>query len=147
MTMWPSSRWCPPRYRGKRVLGGYIFDVRVFNPYAPSNRNSSISATYRQHENLKKRHYEQRVRQVELASFTPLIFSTTGGLGPAASTSYKRLASMLADKWNLYSSTLGWLRCRISLDPASEERGLRHASLTHTWLLQWSRTQTSGQSV
>ncbi len=25
---------------------------------------------YRQHENLKKRHYEQRVRQVELASFT-----------------------------------------------------------------------------
>ena len=70
-----------------------FFDVRIeFNPYAPSNRNSSISTTFRQHENIKKRHYEQRIREVEHSSFTPLVFSTTGGLGPAASTFYKQLA-------------------------------------------------------
>ena len=64
-----------------------FFDVRIeFNPYAPSNRNSSISTTYRQHENIKKQHYEQRIQKVEHSSFTPLVFSTTGGLGPAAST-------------------------------------------------------------
>ncbi len=92
-----------------------FFDVRVFNPFAPSNRQSSIAATYRNHENLKKRHYEQRIREVEHSSFTPLVFSTTGGLGPAASTTYKRLASKLSDKWNQpYSSTMGWLRCRLS---------------------------------
>ena len=31
-----------------------FFDVRVFNPFAQSNSHSSIQATYRHHENLKK---------------------------------------------------------------------------------------------
>ena len=61
------------------------FDVRVFNPHAPSNRMSSLSATYRKHENIKKRAYEQRVREVEHSSFTPIVLSLTGGLGNAAS--------------------------------------------------------------
>ena len=92
-----------------------FFDVRVFNPFAPSNRHSSIAATYRQHERVKKRQYEQRIREIEHSSCTPLVFSTTGGLAPAANTFYKRLASMLAEKWNQpYSSTIGWLRCRLS---------------------------------
>ncbi len=92
-----------------------FFDVRVFNPFAPSNRHTSLSASYRHHENLKKRHYEQRIREVEHSSFTPLVFATTGGLGPAATAFYKRLASMLSDKWKQpYSTTIGWLRCRIS---------------------------------
>ena len=38
----------------------------------------------------------------------------TGGLANEASTFYKRLASMLASKWDHpYSSTLCWLRCRL----------------------------------
>ena len=48
-----------------------FFDVRVFNPFAPSNRHSSVTASYHHHENLKKRHYEQRIREVEHSSFTP----------------------------------------------------------------------------
>ncbi len=72
------------------------FDVQVFNPYAPSNRMSSLSATYRKHENIKKRAYEQRVREVEHSSFTPIVLSLTGGLGNAAFTCYKRLASLLS---------------------------------------------------
>ena len=92
-----------------------FFDVRVFNPFAPSNRHSSLASTYRHHENLKKRHYEQRIRKVELSSFTPLVFSLTDGQGPAATAFYKRLASQLSEKWKQsYSSTIGWLRCRIS---------------------------------
>ena len=92
-----------------------FFDVRVFNPFAPSNRHSSMASSYRHHESLKKRHYEQRIREVEHSSFTPLVFSLTGGLGPAATAFYKRLASQLSDEWNQsYSSTIGWLRCRIS---------------------------------
>ena len=92
-----------------------FFDVRVFNPLAPSNRHSSIASTSCQHEREKKRLYEQRIREIEHSSFTPLVFSTTGGLAPAATTFYKRLASMLAEKWNEpYSSTIGWLLCRLS---------------------------------
>ena len=72
-------------------------DVRIFNPLAPSN-NQSMSACYRKHEKMKKRAYEQRVREVEHGSFTPLVFSATGGMGDAAKIFYKRLASMIAEK-------------------------------------------------
>ena len=34
-----------------------FFDIRVFNPFARSNRHPRIASAYRQHENLKKRHY------------------------------------------------------------------------------------------
>ena len=87
-------------------------DVRVFNPHAPSNRNTSIPNCYRRHEAEKKRAYEQRIREVEHSSFTPLVFSATGGMG---STFYRRLATLLAEKWNeSYSSTLSWIRCLLS---------------------------------
>ena len=90
-------------------------DVRVFNPHAPSNRNTNLTSCYRKHERLKKNAYEQRVREVEHASFTPLVFSATGGLGNEAKTFYKRLASLLASKRDdPYNSTMSWLRCRLT---------------------------------
>ena len=76
------------------------FDVRVFNPHAASNRQTQLSSTYRRHENVKRRAYEQRIREVEHASFTPLVMSLTGGLGHAATITYKRLGSLLAEKWD-----------------------------------------------
>ena len=92
-----------------------FFDVRVFNPHAPSNRHTQLSSCYRKHEQMKKRAYEQRIREVEHASFTPLVISATGGLANEASTFYKRLASLLASKWDHpYSSTLCWLRCSLA---------------------------------
>ena len=92
-----------------------FFDVRVFNPHAPSNRHTSPSSCYRKHEQMKKRMYEQRCREVEHAAFTPLVISATGGLANEARTFYKRLASLLASKWDHpYSSTLCWLRCRLA---------------------------------
>lgn len=91
------------------------FDVRVFNPHAPSNRQSSLTSCYRKHETLKKRAYEQRVREIEHASFTPLVLSATGGMSNEATAFYKRLASCLAMKWDhSYSSTMSWLRCRLT---------------------------------
>ncbi len=58
-----------------------FFDVRVFYPNAPSYRNTIIPALYRRHEQAKKREYGDRVREIEFASFTPLVFATTGGMG------------------------------------------------------------------
>ena len=40
---------------------------------APSYRNTSISALYRQHEMAKKREYGDRVKEIEYAAFTPLV--------------------------------------------------------------------------
>ena len=91
------------------------FDVRLFIPHAPSHRQSSLHACYRKQESLKKRAYEQRVREVEHSSFTPLVLSATGGMANEATTFYKRLASCLTMKWDYpYSSTMSWLRCRLT---------------------------------
>ena len=101
------------------VRGGTLektyFDVRVFNPHAPSNRHTNPQSAYRKHEQIKKRAYEQRIREIEHATFSPLVLSATGGLAREATTFYKQLASMLASKWDqTYSSTLGWIRCRLA---------------------------------
>ena len=90
-------------------------DVRVFNPCARSNRTNSLGTVYRKHKQEKRCHYEQRVREVEHASFTPLVMSTTGGMGRAATTFYKRLAAMISEKRGTdYSQTINWIRCKLS---------------------------------
>ena len=58
-----------------------LFDVRVFNPLAPSNRNQAPAAVYRKHQLEKKRAYQQRVQEVEHSSFSPLVLSATGCIG------------------------------------------------------------------
>ncbi len=91
-----------------------LFDVRVFNPNVPSNLSSQIPTLYRRHERLKRSAYEARICDVEHASFTPLIWSTSGGAGPSATMFLKRLAGKLADKReDSYSAIMGWLRCRF----------------------------------
>ena len=102
-----------------RVWGGRFqktyFDVRVFNPLVRSYKNQALEAVYRKHELEKKRVYQQRILEVEHSSFTPLVLSATGGMGNEATTFYKRLATLLAQKWDVpYSTTLCWLRCRLS---------------------------------
>ena len=92
-----------------------FFDVRIFHPHAQSYRRQAIDKVYRSHEREKRRNYEERVLQVEQGTFTPLVFSSTGGAGPAASAFLKRLSSLLAAKKDTdYSTTMGWLRCRLS---------------------------------
>ena len=92
-----------------------FLDVRVFNPSAQSNRHGPVASVYRRHEQEKRRQYEQRVQEVEHSTFTPLVMSTTGGMGRAATTFYKRLASMISDKRDVpYSKAINWIRCRLS---------------------------------
>ena len=92
-----------------------FFDVKVFNPFAKSNQRFSLAACFSHHEKSKKRAYEQRIIEVEHGSFTPLVFSTTGGMGRQSTIFYSRLASLLARKRHQpYSTTMGWLRCHLS---------------------------------
>ena len=63
----------------------------------------------------KRAEYEERIREVDHGSFTPLVFSSSGGAGPVASTALKRLASLYAEKKNVsYSDAIAWLRCRLA---------------------------------
>ena len=92
-----------------------FFDVRVFNPCADSYRHVPLASLYHRQEQLKRNAYEDRVRQVEKSSFIPLVFTTSGSASTATMAVLKRLAVMLADsKDQSYSTTMGWLRCRLS---------------------------------
>jgi len=72
-----------------------------------SNMDTTISNCYRKHEAEKKCAYEQCIQEVEHSTFTPLVFSTTGRMALQSTKFYKRLASLLAVKWDhSYSSTL-----------------------------------------
>jgi len=89
--------------------------VRVFNPTALSYRATAVSSLYRRFEREKQRMHEQRVRDVEMGSFTPLVFSTFGEMGVAATTVFKRLASLIAAQRDQpYSSVMSWIRYSIS---------------------------------
>ena len=92
-----------------------FFDVRVFNPMASSYRTTAVSSLYRRFERAKQRMYEQRVREVEMSSFTPLVFSTFGGMGGAATIAFRRLASLMASHRDQpFSTVMAWFRCSIS---------------------------------
>ena len=92
-----------------------FFDVKVFNPLAPSYRNTSLSKCYRRNELEKRRAYDERIREVKHGSFSPLVFSTAGGVGATANVVYNRIASLIADKnGKPYSKTINWMRCRLS---------------------------------
>ena len=69
---------------------------------------------YSLHEKAKKRSYNNRIMQVEKGSFTPLIFSTTGGMGPECARYHKRVAELIANKrGELYSDVVSHMRTRI----------------------------------
>ena len=92
-----------------------FLDVRVFNPFSHTYNNSSIKACHRRNEKDKRRQYGEKICNVEHASFTLLVFTTAGGMGPSASTFYKHLSSRLSIRYSKsYSTVLNWIRCRIS---------------------------------
>ena len=92
-----------------------FLDVRVFNPFAPSHRHTSLPQCYRKNELEKKRSHEEWIGEVEHGTFSPLVFSTSGGMGPIATTVYRRIAALVAEKRGQhYSKTLHWIRCKIS---------------------------------
>ena len=97
--------------KGQRAF----FDVRVFDPLAQSYRNQTLDQAYHRHEEEKKRAYNERVLQVENGTFTPLVFTAAGGMGPECLAFYKQLTSLLADKrGQSFSSVSAWIRTKLS---------------------------------
>ncbi len=98
------------------VWGGrLVFEYESLQSHYTIQPESTPIYCLSKHEREKKRAYEQRVREIEHSSFTPLVLSASGGMGTEATIFYKRLASLLAGKWDThYSRTVCWLRCRLS---------------------------------
>ena len=91
-----------------------FLDIRVMHPNCPTYINKEISQVYKTHEREKKRAYNERVIQVEKGSFTPVVFSTFGGMGQEAERFHKRLAQLISLKRNEeYSHIVNYVRTRL----------------------------------
>ncbi len=92
-------------------------DIRVLHPQAQSNSTKSIPQMYSCHEQEKKRKYNSRVVNIEKATFTPLVFSTTGGMSHEAAKFYKHLASRMSQKTGQkYCDVVTFIRRRLRFD-------------------------------
>ena len=92
-----------------------FFDTRVCHPNADSYRDLSLKQIYRIHENEKKRKHNSRVTEIEQGTFTPLVFTTTGGMADECLRCHSRLAELLsAKKQESYATTISWVRAKVS---------------------------------
>ena len=89
-----------------------FFDVRA---NAESYKDLEPQQIYRLHENEKKRQYSSRVLDIEHGTFTPLVFTTTGGMGQECLRYHSRLAELIAlKKGEQYVKTISWIRANKS---------------------------------
>ena len=94
-----------------------FFDVRVTHVNSKTNQGKPTAAIFQEQESEKKRKYQQRVLEVEMGSFTPLIFGSNGGMGEECKMFMKHLAEELAEKdAEGYPFVISWLRTRISFE-------------------------------
>ena len=96
--------------------GGFIIQRHyVCHPNADSYRDLTPKQIYKKHENEKKRQYAERVMEIEQGTFTPLVFTTTGGMADECVKYHSRLAELIANKkGESYSSAISWIRAKVS---------------------------------
>ena len=85
------------------------------NPNSNSYLNKSVKKVYETLESKKRCKYNERILHVERGTFTPLIFSITGGYGPECKTFLKLLCNKICNKKNeSFNDVISFLRVRLS---------------------------------
>ena len=79
-------------------LDKVFLNDNIFHHRAKSNQLATVEAAFKKHEDEKNRVYNQPIIDLEKATFTPLVLSTHGGIGPEAEEFNKRLAALIAKK-------------------------------------------------
>ena len=72
-----------------------FFDVRVTHVNSRSNQGKHTATIFKEQEN-EKRNYNQRVMDVEMGTFTPLVFDTNRGMGLDCQNFLRTLANKLS---------------------------------------------------
>ena len=94
-----------------------FFDVRITHVNSKCNQNKPTTTIFKEHENEKKRKYQQRVLDVEMGTFTPLVLGTNGGMGTECQMFLKHLADKLSRRdGEPYHAVISWLRTRLSFE-------------------------------
>ena len=68
------------------------------DPNAHSYRDLTPRQIYNKHENEEKRQYAEKVMEIEQGTFTPLVFTTTGGMVDECVKYHSRLEGLIANK-------------------------------------------------
>ena len=90
-----------------------FFDV--CHPIADSYRDLTSKQIYKKHENEKKMQYAEIVMEIEQGTFTPLVFTTTGGMMDECVKYHSRLAELITNKkGERYASGISWIRAKVS---------------------------------
>ena len=58
--------------------------------------------------------YDDRIHEVKNGTFSPLIFSSSGGMGPSATVVFKLIATLISEKrGHPYCHVLYWIRVKL----------------------------------
>ena len=94
-----------------------LFDLRVTHVNSKCQQTKKASEVFKEHEDEKKRKYQQQVLDVEMGSFTPVVFGTNDGMGNGSQRFLMYLADKIAQKdTELYNTVIAWLRTQISFE-------------------------------
>ena len=94
-----------------------FFDVRLTHVNSKCNQGKATCTIFKEREEEKKRKYQQRVLDVEMGSFTPLLCVTNGGMGADCNCFLKRLAEKRPEKnEEPYHITITWIRTLLSFE-------------------------------
>ena len=98
-----------------RARQNAFFDVRVTNTQSPSQIHLTTESVLKKYEQEKKRNCNRRVMEIEHGTFTPLVFSVSGGMGKECSMFHKHVAERLAIKTGeRYEKIISTIRCKLS---------------------------------
>jgi len=91
-----------------------FFDVRITHPTSQSYSGKSLAAEINQQHEKEQNKYNQRVIDIEKSSFSPLVFTTSGGMAPECNRVNKRLAEKIAEKHREpYASVMTYIRAEL----------------------------------
>ena len=86
----------------------------MWHPNADVYKDPTPQQIYRQQENEKERRFSTRVLKVDQASFTPLVFTKTGGMADECKRFHSRLALIFSQRKEKINITMSGIRPEVS---------------------------------
>ena len=93
-----------------------FLDIRIFHPGAISYKNKSLQSLYKMHQTEKKQKYNSRIINMEKSTFTPVVFSTHGGMASESRALFQRAAKLISEKRKeQYADVMGYISTRLRI--------------------------------
>ena len=92
-----------------------FFDIRITNTNSEYQRHLSSEKIFAKHEKEKKRQYNHRIMNIEHGTFTPLVFSVSGGMAKECSRFHKAVAEKISQRLDCkYDKVMSLIKCKLS---------------------------------